>query len=58
MAETDAQKRDRIVGRIQWLQNTRDYSDEVEAGKLTVEIARLLDIIEPLEAPCVLNASP
>ena len=52
------QERQRIIGRIQWLQNTRDYADEVEAEKLTAEIARLLDIIEPQEAPCVINASP
>ena len=58
MPETDAQRRRRIAGRIQWLQNTRDYADEVEAAKLTAEIARLLDVIEPLEEPCTLNAAP
>ena len=58
VTETGAQKRHRIANCIQWLQNTRDYADEVEAAKLTAEIARLLDIIDPLEEPCTLNAQP
>lgn len=39
-------KEERILTAIKALQDTRDYADEVEAGRLTMAIELLLDLLE------------
>jgi len=43
----DDNEKARILRRIEWIQNTRDYAAPEYAKQLTAELERLLDTIEP-----------
>jgi len=42
-------KSDQLLTRIEKLQQTRDYADEVESRRITAEIKRLLELLDKLD---------